>query len=335
MIWQLVDSSGIGGIESHIINLALGLNANGYQIKIVLLEFYPHNPWFEQLKSTNLNWQALEGGLSNLLTALRSDRPALIHTHGYKAGILGRIAAKRLKIPVVSTFHAGERGAFPVSLYQAMDEWSSFLGGRIAVNDVIAKKIPYKTRAIRNFILPLANNRLEDKPLAVGFAGRLSYEKGPDIFCKIAELTDKSIPFYVFGSGSMRSELEAEYGKRVTFQGVATNMKSVWSKIGLLFMPSRAEGLPMAALEALNNGIPVLASDAGSFRNIIIENETGWIRNCSDVRGMASVIEHWAAFDVKKHRAISERCRADALRRYGPDEPLLQILAVYKNAGLP
>ncbi len=332
MIWQLVDSSGIGGIESHITNLTLALNAAGYPAKIVLLKEYS-NPWLKQLDHAKLSWQALDGSLSNLVKALKSERPVLLHTHGYKAGILGRMAAKVLNIPVVSTFHAGERGAFPVSLYQTLDEWSSFLGGRIAVNDIIAQKMPFKTVPVRNFILPDTQDPLTIKPLSVGFVGRLSHEKGPDIFCKIANMINKNIPFHVFGDGPLRTELETEYGRRVTFHGVATNMKRVWPRIGLLLMPSRAEGLPMAALEALSHGIPVLASEAGSFRNIILESKTGWIKNCDDISGMASAIEHWISLDTQTHIKMSQNCIADVTKRYGSDEPVAQILAIYREAG--
>ena len=346
MIWQLVDSSGIGGIESHITNLTLALNAAGHPTKITLLKRHTTNPWFEQLNQKKLDWVCLADGFSNLRKTLKTERPALLHTHGYKAGILGRIAAKSLKIPVVSTFHAGERGKFPVSLYQTIDEWTSCLGARIAVNDIIAKQMPFKTQSIRNFILPFLPSPLAGegdpkdrvrgiiKPISVGFVGRLSHEKAPDLFCKIAEQTNKSIPFHIFGDGIMRAVLEAKYSSRVTFHGVATNMESVWPKIGLLCMPSRAEGLPMAALEALNHGIPVLASKAGSFRSIITQNETGWVNSIDDLSSMVLAVENWAASSAQARIKLSQNCIIDVQKRFGANEPLAQILTIYEKERL-
>jgi glycosyltransferase involved in cell wall biosynthesis len=334
MIWQLVDSSGIGGIESHIVNLTRALNALGHTTKIILLKRHNNNPWFEQLDRAGLDYQTLNGGFLNLCKAIRSQRPNLIHTHGYKAGILGRIAAKICHIPVVSTFHAGECGAFPVSLYQTIDEWSSFLGGRIAVNQIITDKMPFKTQVIRNFIFNKTQEANTQKPLAIGFVGRLSYEKGPDIFCEIANRVTPNIPFHVFGDGIMRAELEKKYKNRVIFHGVATNMSEVWPHIGLLLMPSRAEGLPMAALEALNEGIPVLASNVGALPDIIQPNINGWLHNYDDISAMASCIEAWSNFTPQTHNQMSQNCIEQVTKHFGSDDPLRQILDVYKKAGL-
>jgi glycosyltransferase involved in cell wall biosynthesis len=384
MIWQLVDSSGIGGIESHITNLTRALNAAGHETKIILLKRHNNNPWFEQLESAKLNWQALEGGFINLIKIIKAQRPNLIHTHGYKAGILGRIAARMLKIPVVSTFHAGERGSFPVSLYQTIDERSSFLGERIAVNNIIADKMPFKTRAIRNFILTklnevqileaynrsscagltrlstslrnieekdvdtrvkpahddsenvkfLTHNINTQKPLIVGFVGRLSSEKGPDLFCEIATRANSNIQFHMFGDGPMRTQLEEHYKDRVTFHGVATNMSQVWPQIGLLLMPSRAEGLPMAALEALSHGIPILASNVGALPQIIEPNITGWLHNYDNLTAFTSSVQAWANLAPQTRAQISQNCIEHVTQRFGADEPLCQILQAYKKAGL-
>jgi glycosyltransferase involved in cell wall biosynthesis len=382
MIWQLVDSSGIGGIESHIVNLTLALNAAGHTTKIILLKRHKNNPWFEQLDRARLEYQTLNGGFLNLSKAVKSQRPTLIHTHGYKAGILGRLAAKSCKIPVVSTFHAGERAKFPVSLYQTLDEWSSFLGERIAVNQIIADKMPFKTQTIRNFVFTklnevqileaynrsscaglirvstslrnieekdvdtriksahddsenvkfLTHNINTQKPLTVGFVGRLSPEKGPDLFCEIATRVNPNIQFRMFGDGPMRADLEEKYKNRVLFHGVATNMSDVWPHIGLLLMPSRAEGLPMAALEALSNGIPVLASNVGALPNIIQPNITGWLHNYDDMAAFTSSIETWANFSTQTHEEISQNCIEHVTKQFGADEPLRQILNIYKKA---
>ena len=172
------------------------------------------------------------------------------------------------------------------------------------------------------------------KPLSVGFVGRLSYEKGPDLFCEIAEQTTKDIPFHMFGDGPLRAELEAKYGSRITFHGVATNMENVWPQIGLLLMPSRAEGLPMAALEALNHGIPVLASEAGSFRSIILQNETGWVHSIDKLFQMVLEIEKWAASSTQTRITLSQNCMADVQKRYSSEEPLAHISNVYQKAGM-
>ncbi len=327
MIWQLVDSSQIGGIESHIATLTRTLNEAGTSTKIILLKKHGNNPWLEQLDRLGLSWQALGGGFISLIKAIQRERPTLIHTHGYKAGILGRVAARLLGVPVVSTFHAGERGAFPVSLYQKLDELSACLGSSIAVNEGIARNIPYKATVIGNFILPSSDTALTLKPLSVAFVGRLSHEKAPDLFCEMAAQVDPSIPFDVFGDGLMRAELEAKYAPHVTFHGLAKDMGQVWPQIGLLVMPSRAEGLPMAALEALAEGIPVLATHVGAFSQIIVQGKTGWV---SSIEDMPAQIMAWAKLSAEQRLAMAADCKADVMNRYGAQQAIEQILAVYE-----
>ncbi len=159
-VWQLVDSSTIGGIETHVGVLAAALRRAGWDAQVVLLADHGPNPWLAQLDARGVPHTVLAGGLGGLLAALRRGRPALLHTHGYKAGILGRLAARLSGTPCVSTFHAGERGPFPVSLYQTLDAWTSVLAPRIAVSAPIARNLPFGAEVIGNFVPVPAARRL-------------------------------------------------------------------------------------------------------------------------------------------------------------------------------
>ena len=113
MIWHLIDSSGVGGAERHIETLASSLQRRGLAVQVVLVADHGNRPWQQQLAGAGIRYTHLDGRFSTLVGALRRARPALLHTHGYKAGILGRLAARLAGVPVVSTFHSGERGPFP------------------------------------------------------------------------------------------------------------------------------------------------------------------------------------------------------------------------------
>ena len=333
VIWQLLDSSQIGGIESHVAALSALLNAHGRPTTIVLLAPHPANPWLTQLAAAGLAFRTLEGGPAALLRALRRDRPALLHTHGYKAGILGRPTARLAGVPVVSTFHAGERAPFPVSLYQDVDAWTSRLAPRIAVSAAIAETLPFPATVIANFVQPGRGERTGDGR-TVAFVGRLSPEKGPDLFCEIAERSHPSLRFEVYGDGPMRAELEAEHGDRVRFHGVRAGMAGAWPSIDLLLMPSRAEGLPMAALEAMAAGAPVLASRVGGLPTLIDHGETGWLFEAGAVDEAAALLSRWRMSDAAMRQAVGVRARAAVAARFGPDQALARFLAVYRDAGL-
>ena len=341
VIWQLVDSSTVGGIESHVAALTLALRERGRAAKVVLLQRHGDNPWISQLSAKGLPFDILPGGFGLLRAALRQDRPSILHTHGYKAGIMGRMAGMLTGIPVVSTFHAGERGAFPVSLYQAVDGLTSCLSTRIAVDQGIAAKLPFKAEVIRNFItLPARGVRSTLQAEAgskriVGFVGRLSHEKGPDLFCKIAERAGEDVEFHIFGDGPMRSELESRYGGRVRFCGLQADMESIWPRIGLLLMPSRAEGMPMAALEALAHGIPVAAARVGALPALLQDGGAGWLFDAGDVAEGAKAVAAWTALAQNERDRMEHHCRLVAEARFGPAEPVADLLAIYDRIAPP
>jgi glycosyltransferase involved in cell wall biosynthesis len=330
-IWQLVDSSTIGGIERHIELLADGLIGMGHRCEVVLLERHGDSPWLQQLDAAGIPHRYLNGGMRGLVAALREQQPAVIHTHGYKAGILGRLAAKWYGVPVISTWHAGERGPGRLRLYQAVDAWTGCLAfERISVAQTIADRLPWSSQVIANFVRVPDATATGDQ---IAFIGRLSQEKGPDLFCEIARRVGAG-SWNVYGDGPLRGELEDRYREHVSFHGLVTDLRDVWRTIALTVISSRAEGLPLVALESLAHGIPVIAARVGALDQVVIPGETGFLFDAGDTRAAASCIEQWLAFDAGKKAAMAAACRDKILSGYSTASRLPAILDIYHAAGL-
>lgn len=333
-IWQLVDSSTVGGIETHIGVLARALIAQGLRVRVMRLADHGPNPWLGQLDTAGVPHGVIGGGLTGLLARLRQDRPRLVHTHGYKAGILGRLAARLVGIPCVSTFHAGERGPFPVSLYQGLDALTACLASRIAVSAAIAKDLPFGATVIGNFVAVPATPPTGVRPDVVGFVGRFSAEKGPDLFCALAErLAGRGIAFEAFGDGAQRPALEARYGSVVRFHGLVTDPAAIWPRLGLLLMPSRAEGLPLAAIEAMAAGIPVAGSAVGALPQLIANGSNGWLFAAGDLDAMAGAVEAWRGQGTAARAAMGHAAWRTAREGYAVEVLVPQVEAVYAAAG--
>jgi glycosyltransferase involved in cell wall biosynthesis len=333
MIWILVDSSSIGGIERHVATLAAALRRVTVSTEIVLLAPHGANPWLQQLQAAQLPFRVLDGSLAGLLAALRQAQPALLHTHGYKANILGRLAARMVGIPVVATFHAGERGAFPVNAYQLFDEYSSFLGGRLCVSEAIRKQLPYTAILVENFMTAPAAPPSVPLPRRIGFVGRLSLEKAPDLFCQLARQCSGPDEWHIWGDGPMRAELERAYGEHVRFHGLVTDLSSAWNSLGLVVMPSRAEGLPMAALEALAAGVPLIASAVGGLPSVVHAGRTGWLFETGDLNAARAHIETWRALTSPEQAQMRRTCWEFVKENFSESRQLPKILAAYRQAG--
>ncbi|GLI94932.1 glycosyltransferase family 4 protein [Methylocystis echinoides] len=332
-IFLLVDSSGIGGIERHVATLAAGLRERALDARILLLEDHGPNKWLSQLKAASLPYGFLDGGVLGLASYVRASGAGLLHTHGYKAGIIGRFAARLSGVPVVSTFHAGEIAAFPVSLYQRIDEITSCLASRISVSAPIAERLPFASEHIPNFVVAPDLAPTQPLPARIGFVGRLSLEKGPDIFCSVAAKSSAAASWEIFGDGPMQRELEAQYANSVFFHGMVTDMKPVWEKLGLLVISSRAEGLPMVALEAMAAGIPVVASAVGAIPDVVRHGQNGWLFEPEDSEALEQIIKLWTRARETEGARWRDCAWRTARDRFGVQLGVDKTLAVYRDAG--
>ncbi|NOU06747.1 MAG: glycosyltransferase family 4 protein [Hyphomicrobiaceae bacterium] len=332
MIWHLIDSSSVGGAERHIATVAGSLMRDAHAVRVMLYQRHGDNPWLRQLDAEGIPYSVLDGTFGGLVLALRSEQPSLVHTHGYKSGILGRLAAMLTRIPVVTTFHSGQRGPWPVGAYDFVDDWSSFSAHRIAVSSEIQSRLPLSTTVIPSYVVTPTVCPDLALPRKIGFVGRLSEEKGPQHFCMLARRFGDLGSWHVYGDGAMRGALEAEFGDVVTFHGVQTNMDRVWPQLGLLVMPSRFEGVPLAALEAAAAGVPVLASRVGGLPTVIVEGATGWMFPYGDLESAGQCLSMWSA--QVEHGAMDLRaaCWTRAREHFSETRWFPEILKVYEVA---
>lgn len=272
----LLDSRSYGGIETHVVNLARGLQHSGHTVQIVLLNDYGQHPVFEadgQLRSMLIK---LDGKLSSLITLLKRSPINVLHTHGYKAGILGRLCAKFTKTTAVSTFHSGEKGNIKIRFYRWLDRITAHSFPCICVSEQIKQSVSPSAHVIKNFVDLPSKSYDSTTATQIAFVGRVSHEKGPDLFVDIA----KRLPQYAFsiyGDGPMLKEISTAAPNNVSLMGHVNSMQGHWSQISLLCITSREEGLPLVAIEALVRGIPVVSYDIGGLSSVVIHDLNGWL----------------------------------------------------------
>ena len=81
-IWLLLDSRDLGGIESHILQLAGGLRHAGLAPRVLFWADYGGHPLRAALDEAGIAHETLSGGFGGLRRALGTRRPAVLHTHG-------------------------------------------------------------------------------------------------------------------------------------------------------------------------------------------------------------------------------------------------------------
>lgn len=327
-IWLFLDSSKPGGIETHVLQLANGLRHFGYQPRVVFLKSYGKHPLLEQLHAEGIPTIVLDGRFRSLLKTLCHSQPMILHTHGYKAGILGRIAARISGVRSFSTYHSGEVGPGLLKLYDWLDCHTAWLAERaFSVSHQIAERIPVSTEVLDNFID--THDLQASHGQQIAFVGRLSHEKGADRFVELAARLPQQT-FHVYGDGPMLAELQTAAGDNVQFHGQQNDMSAVWDNIGLLIMPSRHEGLPMAALEAMGRSIPLLATPVGALPELLDNGNDGWLIDGSDLDAMQRQVNTWLTMNTNEKEQLGAAANAKVQSRYSTQTALTPLLAAYK-----
>jgi glycosyltransferase involved in cell wall biosynthesis len=326
-ICLLLDSSKPGGIESHVVELALGLHRHGQDILVLFLADHGEHPMRELLTLLGIANKTLDGRFLTLVNTLRKLRPGILHTHGYKAGIFGRLAARLCRVKVITTYHAGEIATGKLALFDWADRLTAiFANQSLAVSRQIAKRLPVRAKVINNFIN--TSNLCDSHGQQIAFVGRISSEKGPDYFVHLAHLFN-ACEFHVYGDGPELKQLQNSPPDNLFFHGQQSDMSQIWSRIGLLVMPSRHEGLPMAALEAMARGIPVLAYQVGALEHLIQTGVNGWLVKPGNIAGLVHCLDLWLASSESQKQAMKCAAKNTVLQRFSSQVVIPELLTTY------
>lgn len=338
-IWLFIDSRQFGGIESHILQLAKGLIFFGKSVRVVLLQRYINDqPILTKLQQQKIPFSDLEllaGRSSNPLLqlniAVSLHRPALIHAHGYKASIVSRFVCCFPSAPAhFSTYHAGETPKGKVRLYDFIDRLTAPLSkGRFVVSSLIADKVYGSSKLLNNFVAIPTLCRRSTRNIA--FVGRLSHEKAPDRFLKLAEKMPQE-SFHIYGKGPLEKELISQLPKNVKYHGHTQDMSKEWPDIDILVIPSRYEGLPLAALEAMVMGVPVLATKVGALPELIEQGNNGWIAESPSE--LEQYLHKWLTLSEPIKKEIRQHARLTVSKSYSAEAVIPAILHLYSQAHL-
>ncbi|HZO90025.1 MAG TPA: glycosyltransferase [Chthonomonadaceae bacterium] len=134
----------------------------------------------------------------------------------------------------------------------------------------------------------------EDAPVAL-FVGRLTEQKDPGLLLRALsrlDSVDACAHALIAGDGPLRGELEREAQQlgiagRVRFLGHWRDVPGLLAAADALVMPSRFEGLPLAVLEAMAVGLPVVGCDAPGVRDAVEHGVTGWLAPIGDHAALA------------------------------------------------
>ena len=298
---------------------------------------------------------SISGQLRALTTRFGSD---VVHAHGYKADLYTAFTwARRGPRPaLVSTCHTWYDNDLAVRLYGTLDRWALRRFDRVvAVSEEVQHRLlragvsAARTQLIRNgvevepaFVDGTARNADSadwEGRLHVGLVGRLAPEKGIADFLGAVSLLRDRFPrarFSVAGEGPDRRALEALRGElglqdAVSFVGRQANMASFYASLDLLVSSSVQEGLPIALLEGMASGLPVVATRVGAVPELVVDGATGTLVPSRAPERLAAAIEHLLKSPTLRH-SFGEAGRRRVFEEFSAAHMARDYAAVYQQA---
>lgn len=329
-IWLVMDSRQFGGIETHLLQLAIGLVKHRQQVRVWLTHRYANeSPFIAKLKDHQLDYGYLDDNhvqpLFQLIKLAKHYQPQVIHCHGYKASILGKLTRSVTGVRQISTYHAGETPTGRVKLYDWLDRYTAwFSSASIVVSQAIANKLPCKTQHFNNFID--TDDLTFHHGSEIAFVGRLSREKAPHHFVQLA----RDFPeqgFHIYGDGPLSNELKQNVPNNLTFHGHQQQMDQVWPNIDVLIISSDFEGLPLVAIEAMARGINVISTSVGDIPTLIDSPFNGLL--VKDGLQLKEALKKYLSFSPDAIMALRVNAANTIAKHYSSAHVIPNMLSLY------
>lgn len=314
-VLQVVVSTQAGGGPQHVLAVAVGLRARGWR---PIVAGPADGPLFARFREAGVETLTMRTDRLNPLTlvqlvrAIRGHGVRLVHSHGKGAGVHGRLAARLTGVPAVHTLHGIHYERYPaparaayLALERRLSAWTRvvinvsraqereglalglFARGQscVILNGVDVARL--MARALDRWDAR-AELGLDQSAPVVGCVARLDEVKRVDLLLRAAGmLPPPPATVAVIGRGPEAARLHALVAElgiagRVRFAGEVVDAARLFPAFDVFAAPSRKEGLPLAVLEAMALGLPVVASDIAAHREVLSDVSEGLVEGRVD-----------------------------------------------------
>ena len=207
----------------------------------------------------------------------------------------------------------------------------------------LARKIPNSTVLLNRSRLELAEPLKFPEQTAVQFANVARLEtrwKGQDLLLQIfgeTQWQNRDAKVLCYGVGPDEAYLKKLFQnfqdeEVISLAGFTSDIEAIWKSAHALLLPSRGEGTPLVAVEAMMCGRPVIATDVGGNAEIIEDGVTGFIAEAPTVRSFGKAMERaWQARDQWPVMGRKAHVKAKELAGDDPAGLLLKILTKFAD----
>ncbi len=368
-ILHLIDSLGIGGAERRLLNDVVRLNHDCCHTVVHLFSDTSMADLFLKngIPVIGLGLRGLldVNAIPRLRNLIRQIRPDAMHTQLFGADCYGRVVARAMGIPVISTVQGSAYESPDPYLRSGKREWIDRLTARTCVAHFVAVSDFVKQSVVRRFRIPeercsvipnaidpqlfetVGSERVrrlkEELCLPEGSKilitiGRLDPPKGHRFVLQTLTLLQGSLSklyWLIVGNGCCRQELERQtealgLQTHVRFLGTRRDIPELLALSDLFIFPSLSEGLPLVLLEAMAAGKPCVAFRLGPMPEVIADGVTGLLTEPGSAQALAQAIATLLK-DPSRCEALGQAGRARVREHFHADETARRLGALYRQ----
>jgi glycosyltransferase involved in cell wall biosynthesis len=338
-VLEILGNAILGGMETYVERLVENLPADRFAVT-ALCPF--ESPFTERLRSRDIEvlvtpmpedppWSSIQ----MTCAMIKSGAIDVLHAHLPNAHALAGIAGRLTGKPVLATLHGHKVGMLDLEVHRSAGTHLSVvcrqsyfhaLGLGVSAGQLSCNPNGVDTEAFKPRPRPADGLRAKlGIPAAakvVGFLGRLSPEKGPEVFLRAALLAQARLAdahFVFVGDGPLAASLKEQIARlkleqRVHLAGLQREVAAVLNEIDVLVSSSHSEAMPLAVMEAMASGLPVIATRVGGIPDMIEQGESGWLVAPNDFSDIAARLEQVLATPGELER-MGRSARARAVDR--------------------
>ena len=363
-ILLLTDEMNPGGVARHVVDLANGLRDKGmtpivaandgpFRLRLNKEIAFVNLPLFIP-KSGRKHFFGLLASYKILVPIIRRENIIVIHSHKRYTDLLGRVLARRMSLPHISTCH---------NIFSSLRHVSFFGDTTIACSKAVQEmligdfrkeaktvtQIYYGISPFREFQTDEKSQVLKDLSISakiriIASVGQLIESKDrATLIHAIGILKRKgaidNVIFAVLGEGEQKSMLE-EIVKNEDVQDHAIflhrtfNVEALFNVAEFMVLSSKREGLPHVILEAASIGKPHIATDVGGVSEFVIHGETGILVAPSDPERLAAAIKDLLD-NPKAVKSLGKKAQEKFFKQFTYDRFIDQLIKSVRTLFCP
>lgn len=361
IVYVLTQSNDIGGASVHLLDLATAMQAKGHQVVILA---GGDGIFHERARDIGLHTESLQHLVREispvhdalcvleLRKALQQHRPDLVHLHSTKAGVVGRLAARSLGLPVIFTAHgwAFTEGvsARKAALYRTIEKVMARFSNRIITVSDYDRALALQHGVGHAELVTTIHNGMPDVtaraitqgagnavPRIIMVARCDPPKNHRDLLRALASLQDIPWQLEIVGEGALMPAIKALSESlfltgRVTFSGTCYDIPERLAHADIFTLISDWEGLPLSILEAMRAGLPVVASEVGGVPELVSTGKTGWLVARGDIDALSARLRQLLESpDARQQMGAAGRARFES--GFSFQQMFDKTLAVYRD----